>query len=157
MEGHDTCREIRKAKLKVSNLKKYLSDETLIIPLAEIQVDDKPHFIEEPMEIMDSEIKYVDMKPNRELLKKSIYEGPYIMIKITHLDTPEDGDNPRIPSHTEKETYQNASLENRKLIDTKAEAVRMILNGIGNDIYSIVDACRNAKEMWIAIEHLQQG
>ncbi|GJR95266.1 putative reverse transcriptase domain-containing protein [Tanacetum coccineum] len=37
----------------VSNLKKCLSDETLAIPLDEIQIDDKLHFIEEPVEIMD--------------------------------------------------------------------------------------------------------
>ncbi|KAI3825126.1 hypothetical protein L1987_06602 [Smallanthus sonchifolius] len=37
----------------VSNLKKCLSDETLIIPPNEIHIDDKLHFIEEPIEISD--------------------------------------------------------------------------------------------------------
>ncbi|GJS24868.1 hypothetical protein Tco_0453500 [Tanacetum coccineum] len=37
----------------VSNLKKCLADENLVIPLEEIQLDDKLHFIEEPVEIMD--------------------------------------------------------------------------------------------------------
>ncbi|GKA92534.1 putative reverse transcriptase domain-containing protein, partial [Tanacetum coccineum] len=37
----------------VSKLKKCLADEPLAIPLDEIQVDDKLHFIEEPVEIMD--------------------------------------------------------------------------------------------------------
>ncbi|GKA43727.1 putative reverse transcriptase domain-containing protein [Tanacetum coccineum] len=41
----------------VSNLKKCLADENLIIPLEEIQLDDKLHFIEEPVEIMDQEVK----------------------------------------------------------------------------------------------------
>ncbi|GJS63692.1 putative reverse transcriptase domain-containing protein [Tanacetum coccineum] len=41
----------------VSNLKKCLSDESLVIPLDEIQLDDKLHFIEEPVEIMDHEVK----------------------------------------------------------------------------------------------------
>ena len=41
----------------VSNLKKCLSDETLVIPLDEIQVDEQLRFIEEPVEIMDGEIK----------------------------------------------------------------------------------------------------
>ncbi|GKA56328.1 putative reverse transcriptase domain-containing protein [Tanacetum coccineum] len=41
----------------VSNLKKCLSDETLAIPLDEIQIDDKLHFIEEPVEIMDQKVK----------------------------------------------------------------------------------------------------
>nr|GEW39559.1 putative reverse transcriptase domain-containing protein [Tanacetum cinerariifolium] len=41
----------------VSKLKKCLVDEPLAIPLDEIQVDDKLHFIEEPVEIMDREVK----------------------------------------------------------------------------------------------------
>ncbi|GKC74427.1 hypothetical protein Tco_1120310 [Tanacetum coccineum] len=39
----------------VSNLKKCLVDEPLAIPLDEIQVNDKLHFIEEPVEIMDGD------------------------------------------------------------------------------------------------------
>ncbi|GJS67804.1 putative reverse transcriptase domain-containing protein [Tanacetum coccineum] len=41
----------------VSNLNKCLSDESLIIPMKELQLDDKLNFIEEPVEIMDREIK----------------------------------------------------------------------------------------------------
>ncbi|GJZ13203.1 putative reverse transcriptase domain-containing protein [Tanacetum coccineum] len=41
----------------VSNLKKCLFDESLVIPLDEIYIDDKLHFIKEPMEIMDREVK----------------------------------------------------------------------------------------------------
>ncbi|GJV21615.1 hypothetical protein Tco_1370635 [Tanacetum coccineum] len=77
--------------------------------------------------------RYVDTKPNRELLKKTIYEGPYIMTEITHPETPKDGDRPRVPGYTEKETYANTSPENNKLIDAEVEAVHMILNGIRND------------------------
>ncbi|GJS91741.1 putative reverse transcriptase domain-containing protein [Tanacetum coccineum] len=41
----------------ISNLKKCLADENLVIPLEEIQLDDKLHFIEEPVEIMDREVR----------------------------------------------------------------------------------------------------
>ncbi|GKB30116.1 putative reverse transcriptase domain-containing protein [Tanacetum coccineum] len=41
----------------VLNLKKCLSDEPLAIPLDEIHVDDKLNFIEEPVEVMDREVK----------------------------------------------------------------------------------------------------
>ncbi|GJY77231.1 putative reverse transcriptase domain-containing protein [Tanacetum coccineum] len=37
----------------VSNLKKCLSDESLVIPMKELQLDDTLNFMEEPMEIMD--------------------------------------------------------------------------------------------------------
>ncbi|GKA67471.1 putative reverse transcriptase domain-containing protein [Tanacetum coccineum] len=41
----------------VSNLKKCFLDEPLAIPLDKIQIDDKLNFIEEPVEIMDREVK----------------------------------------------------------------------------------------------------
>ncbi|GKB67575.1 reverse transcriptase domain-containing protein [Tanacetum coccineum] len=41
----------------VSNLKKCLSDESLIIPMKELQLNDKLNFVEEPVEIMDREVK----------------------------------------------------------------------------------------------------
>ncbi|GKA80410.1 putative reverse transcriptase domain-containing protein [Tanacetum coccineum] len=41
----------------VSNLKKCLSDESLIIPMKELQLNDKLNFVEEPVEIMDHEVK----------------------------------------------------------------------------------------------------
>ncbi|GKD75181.1 putative reverse transcriptase domain-containing protein [Tanacetum coccineum] len=48
---HSTCH--------VSNLKKCLSNEPLAIPLDEIHVDDKLNFIEEPIEIIDREVKHL--------------------------------------------------------------------------------------------------
>ncbi|GJW94723.1 hypothetical protein Tco_0174395 [Tanacetum coccineum] len=41
----------------VSNLKKCLSDESLVIPTKELRFDDKLNFVEEPVEIMDREVK----------------------------------------------------------------------------------------------------
>ncbi|GKE83442.1 hypothetical protein Tco_1557184, partial [Tanacetum coccineum] len=52
----------------VSNLKKCLSDELLAIPLDEIHIDDKLHFVEEPVEIMDREVKR--LKQSRILIVK---------------------------------------------------------------------------------------
>ncbi|GKB00811.1 putative reverse transcriptase domain-containing protein [Tanacetum coccineum] len=43
--------------LHVSNLKKCLSDESLVIPMKELRLDDKLNFVEEPMEIMDRAVK----------------------------------------------------------------------------------------------------
>ncbi|GJS52656.1 putative reverse transcriptase domain-containing protein [Tanacetum coccineum] len=40
-----------------SNLKKCLSDESLVIPMKELRLDDKLNFVEEPVEIMDREVK----------------------------------------------------------------------------------------------------
>ncbi|GJZ91974.1 hypothetical protein Tco_0664039 [Tanacetum coccineum] len=43
----------------VGLFKKCMSDESLVIPLEELHVDDKLHFVEEPVEVMDREIKHL--------------------------------------------------------------------------------------------------
>nr|GEX27951.1 DNA-directed DNA polymerase [Tanacetum cinerariifolium] len=47
-------------------------------------------------------------------------------------------------------------IKKRKLTNVKAEAEakgnHMILNGIGDDLYSTMDSCSTAREMWLAIE-----
>ncbi|GJS28667.1 putative reverse transcriptase domain-containing protein [Tanacetum coccineum] len=56
----------------VSNLKKCLVDEPLTIPLDESQIDDKLNFIDEPVEIMDREVKR--LKQSRIPIVKSVTE-----------------------------------------------------------------------------------
>ncbi|GJS48380.1 hypothetical protein Tco_0598501 [Tanacetum coccineum] len=63
--------------------------------------------------------RYIDTKPNSELIHYSLQNPPYI--------------------------YQ------------WAEKTVPVAEGIDNDIYSTVDACPNACEMWKAIERLKQG
>ncbi|GKD82852.1 hypothetical protein Tco_1349691, partial [Tanacetum coccineum] len=87
----------------VSNLKKCISDETLAIPLDEIQIDDKLYFIKEPVEIMDREVKL--LKQSRILMVKVCWNsrrGPefaweredQIQKKYPHLFTnPESSSN----------------------------------------------------------------
>ncbi|XP_076908038.1 uncharacterized protein LOC143564734 [Bidens hawaiensis] len=41
----------------VSNLKKCISEESLIVPIEDIRVDDKLRFVEEPVEVMDWKIQ----------------------------------------------------------------------------------------------------
>ncbi|GJZ21307.1 reverse transcriptase domain-containing protein [Tanacetum coccineum] len=52
----------------VPNLKKCLSDESLVIPMKELWLDDKLNFVEEPMEIIDREVK--QLKQSRILIVK---------------------------------------------------------------------------------------
>ncbi|GJX59142.1 putative reverse transcriptase domain-containing protein [Tanacetum coccineum] len=52
----------------VSNLKKCLSDESLVIPMKELRLDDKLNFVEEPVEIMDREVK--QLRQSRILIVK---------------------------------------------------------------------------------------
>nr|GEU31747.1 hypothetical protein [Tanacetum cinerariifolium] len=55
----DLCEQLSRvySTFHVFNLKKCFVDEPLAIPLDEIQIDDKLNFIEEPVEIIDQEVK----------------------------------------------------------------------------------------------------
>nr|GEX12438.1 retrovirus-related Pol polyprotein from transposon TNT 1-94 [Tanacetum cinerariifolium] len=48
------------------------------------------------------------------------------------------------------------SPENRANFEAEKEAIHLILTGIGDEIYSTIDACQTAQEIWEAIERLQQ-
>ncbi|GKE85662.1 hypothetical protein Tco_1559404 [Tanacetum coccineum] len=55
------------------------------------------------------------------------------------------------------ENYKIVSQDIQDQLNANTEAVQIILTGIDNDIYSIVDACPNACEMWKALERLKQS
>ncbi|GJS88762.1 hypothetical protein Tco_0771398 [Tanacetum coccineum] len=94
---------------------------------------------------------------HNDIMANGSKERPPMLAPIQLEDTPLDDENPKRPVEIVKETYRNTNPENQKLIYDEAEAVHIILNRIGNDIYSTVDACPNAKDIWIVIERLQQG
>ncbi|GJW95585.1 hypothetical protein Tco_0175257 [Tanacetum coccineum] len=56
LELHEELSDIHNT-FHVSNLKKCLFDESLVIPMKELRLDDKLNFVEEPVEIMDREVK----------------------------------------------------------------------------------------------------
>nr|GEV68384.1 putative reverse transcriptase domain, ribonuclease H-like domain, aspartic peptidase domain protein [Tanacetum cinerariifolium] len=80
----------------VLNLNKCLSDESLIIPLDEVQLDDKLYFIEEPAEIMDREVKRLKqshipivkevIKNGATLPKTQVVEGVMTEMPITFAE-----------------------------------------------------------------------
>ncbi|GKC06505.1 hypothetical protein Tco_0998115 [Tanacetum coccineum] len=57
----------------VYNLKKCLSDESLVIPMKELRFDDKLNIVEEPVEIMDREVK--QLKQSRIPIVKVIWNS----------------------------------------------------------------------------------
>ncbi|GJX62318.1 hypothetical protein Tco_0295218 [Tanacetum coccineum] len=59
------------------------------------------------------------------------------------------------PDEQQLRTWLNMSHDNKAHFESLKEE-SLILTGIGDEIYSIVDACKTAHEMWEAIERLQQ-
>nr|GEW18996.1 hypothetical protein [Tanacetum cinerariifolium] len=100
--------------------------------------------------------RYIETKPNHELIHYCFTNPPYKLAWIEKEVPISEGSH---VTRTEKfqETYKNVLQDIRDQLNAKAEAVQIILTGIDNDIYSIVDAYPNACEMLKAIERLKQG
>nr|GEV18066.1 putative reverse transcriptase domain-containing protein [Tanacetum cinerariifolium] len=105
----------------------------------------------------DRFLRYIDTRPNGDALRKCILSGPYKPTTVLVQAVAATDDSLTIPEHTTVETPMNMSLENKAHFQAKKEAIHLILIGIGDEIYSTVDACQTAQEMWKAIERLQQG
>ncbi|GJW18048.1 hypothetical protein Tco_0025484 [Tanacetum coccineum] len=84
-------------------------------------------------------------------LNKCIFNGPYVMTRVLVLAKPARKTDPPVPEHTVQETYENILPENHAYIGAEAEAIHMILSEIGNEIYSIVDACKTAQEIFVTV------
>ncbi|GKD92414.1 hypothetical protein Tco_1372251 [Tanacetum coccineum] len=82
---------------------------------------------------------------------------PYTPSTVTILVVPATDNTLAVPERTAVETILNMSPENKAHYESEKEAIHLLLTGIGDEIYSTVDACKTAHEMWIAIERLQQG
>ncbi|GJT49259.1 putative reverse transcriptase domain-containing protein [Tanacetum coccineum] len=70
----------------ISNLKKCLSDEPLAVPLDEIHIDDKLYFVEEPVEILDREVKKL-RRSRIPIIKKCLSDEPLaVPLDEIHID-----------------------------------------------------------------------
>nr|GFB00324.1 RNA-directed DNA polymerase, eukaryota [Tanacetum cinerariifolium] len=90
-------------------------------------------------------LRYVDTRPNGEALRKCILRGPYKPTTVLVHAVEATDDSLAVPEHFE--TPMNMSLENKAHFLAEKEAIHLILTGIGDDFYSIVDACQTAHEM----------
>nr|GEU46222.1 retrotransposon protein, putative, unclassified [Tanacetum cinerariifolium] len=102
-------------------------------------------------------LRYIDTRPNGDALRKCILEGPYTLSTVVVPAVPVTENSLTVPEHTTVETLQTMSPENKAHYESKKEAIHLILTRIGDKIYSTVNACKIAQEMWEAIERLQQG
>ncbi|GKF00008.1 hypothetical protein Tco_0023358 [Tanacetum coccineum] len=100
--------------------------------------------------------RYIDTKPNSELIHHCLQNPPYTY-QWAEKTVPVTEGSSKTTTERYMENYKNVSQDIRDQLNAEAEAVQIILTGIDNDIYSTVDACPNACEMWKAIERLNQS
>ncbi|GKE30667.1 hypothetical protein Tco_1446051 [Tanacetum coccineum] len=101
-------------------------------------------------------LRYIDTRPNGDALRKCILEGLYIPTTVVIPTVPATNNALAVSERTTVETILNMSPENKAHFESEKEAIHLLLTGIGDEIYSTVNACKTAHEMWIAIERLQQ-
>nr|GEX27391.1 hypothetical protein [Tanacetum cinerariifolium] len=99
--------------------------------------------------------RYIDTKPNHELIHYCLKNPPYEYTWANKV-VPVSKGSPKTTNVRYIENYKNVSQDIRDQLNTEAEAVQIILTRIDNDIYSTVDTCPNACEMWEAIKRLKQ-
>ncbi|GJX31163.1 hypothetical protein Tco_0241018 [Tanacetum coccineum] len=81
--------------------------------------------------------------------------SPYTPSTVTIPAVPATDDYSEVPERTAVETILNMSPENKEHYQSENEAIDLLLTRIGDEIYSIIDACKTTHDMWIAIERLQ--
>ncbi|GKA66838.1 putative reverse transcriptase domain-containing protein [Tanacetum coccineum] len=127
----------------VSNLKKCYADESLAISLDEIQIDDKLNFIEEPVEIMDREVK--QLKQSRIPIVKEIIEDGNSFKPVARTTTNTDG--------TSTSTIPGAVTAQEKIQkknDLKARSILMMT--LPSEHLLTFNQYKDAKTLFEAIE-----
>nr|GEZ70847.1 hypothetical protein [Tanacetum cinerariifolium] len=92
-------------------------------------------------------LRYIDTIPNDDALRKFILEGPYTPTTVLNQVVPATKNSLAVPEHTTIETILNMYPENKSHFESEKEAIHLILTGIGDEIYSTVDACKTAHEI----------
>ncbi|GJU94336.1 retrovirus-related pol polyprotein from transposon TNT 1-94 [Tanacetum coccineum] len=92
-------------------------------------------------------LRYLDTKSNGEYLRKCIFEGPYTPTSVLIAAVEAAENILPVAAHEEAETIHNMTTENKLYFQAEKEAIFLILTGIGDEIYSTVDACNTAKEI----------
>ncbi|GJU81132.1 retrovirus-related pol polyprotein from transposon TNT 1-94 [Tanacetum coccineum] len=91
--------------------------------------------------------RHIDKRTNGDALRKCILEGPYQLTTVTIPAGPVTDDSPAALERTAVETLLNMSPENKEYYQSEKEAIHLLLIGIGDEIYSNVDACKTAHDI----------
>nr|GEZ50014.1 hypothetical protein [Tanacetum cinerariifolium] len=100
-------------------------------------------------------LQYAKSRPKGKLIHNSILNGPYVRKMI-----PEPGDANRDITITETfhlQTDDELSDKELKQIEADDQAIQTILLGLPEDIYSAVDNCETAQEIWLRVQQMMKG
>nr|GEX32707.1 hypothetical protein [Tanacetum cinerariifolium] len=94
--------------------------------------------------------RYIDTKPNHELIHYCLQNLPYEYKWIDKAVLVAEGST-ETTTKRYMENYKNVSQDIRDQLNAEAEGIQIVLTWIDKDIYSTVDACPNACEMFVTL------
>ncbi|GJU00429.1 hypothetical protein Tco_1110767 [Tanacetum coccineum] len=115
-------------------------DEKIIPRQVEFQIDLVPGaapVARAPYRLAPSEMK--ELSVNTRNLIEMAFKDPVLPWKLRSC-VPTTENSPTVPEHTTVETVLNMSPANKAHFESEKEAIHMILTGIGDKIYTTVDA-----------------
>nr|GEX01196.1 hypothetical protein [Tanacetum cinerariifolium] len=98
---------------------------------------------------------YAKSRPNGKLIHNSLINGPYVRRMI-----PELGDtNHEVPVNEtfHVQTDDEFTEKELKQIEADDQAIQTILLGFPEDIYTAVDICETAQEIWLQVQQMMKG
>ncbi|GJZ06628.1 copia protein [Tanacetum coccineum] len=87
-------------------------------------------------------LRYAKSKPNEKLIYNSIMHGPFVRRMI-----PEPGDVP-VAETFHEQIDDELTNKKAKQMEADDQAIQTILMGLHEDIYSAIDSCETAQEIW---------
>nr|GEV37673.1 hypothetical protein [Tanacetum cinerariifolium] len=102
-----------------------------------------------------AKVKNYNYYKTKMLLAKKDDDEQVLLAEFQVVDATDDSS--AIPEHTTVETPMNITPENKAHFEVEKEVIHLILTGIGDEIYSTVDACQTAQEIWEAIKRLARN
>ncbi|GJS02039.1 hypothetical protein Tco_0318547, partial [Tanacetum coccineum] len=132
-----------------------------LIEKLKCEIDDSKNrynFLESSNKTLVDKLKVVQCERlEKELSKSNITSKSFETLQQHAIDL-ELALQTTIPEQTTVETVLNMSPANKAHFESEKEAIHLILTGIGDEIYSTVDACKIAHEMWeTSYRRLLQG
>nr|GEU29446.1 hypothetical protein [Tanacetum cinerariifolium] len=100
-------------------------------------------------------IRYARSRPNGKMIVDSIKNGPYVRRMIA---TPGEPDLPvPVPESLHEQTDEELTETDIKRMDADDQAIQTILLGLPEDVYTAVDSCETAKEIWERVRQMMKG
>nr|GEU93334.1 hypothetical protein [Tanacetum cinerariifolium] len=92
-----------------------------------------------------------DSQMHNNIMAAGLRDRPYIPTTVVVPVVPVTDDSPAVLEHTTIEIPMNMSPKNKAHYESEKEAIHLILTRTRDEIYSTVDACKTAQEMFVTI------